>query len=693
MEALISGRGGTAIIIQLNGSFKKVDLDGGSSFVELDQQQAWRIYSQLTDWIEIEAASTTEVLDALTLASCESESLDCCLALFDTCQSKDVCSAAAELLEGLLELPGVQFYLEDIFFAKPLPANTNEIVEVEDQFPSVKQLINKIYSAQSAVRKVREAWTEIPFSMYLREPKTEKHFESACLRNGIFRKLVDAFGGHDTLNSVQLSVCEDERLKREFPGLNMLMNAWVEVIRKAPGSNSHPKRVKQTAAISSVEKRWGLPKLDNESEQIDLRQHSTNHQAFTAAISMVDRVVELVKLGKDSQADDILNELIAGQLGYEGGASNAMRSLCNIAGRLRKVSRQDFAIGCLNRAIDLSGDARAYQQLGAVLIDVEHFEEAEKALKKANELASAHDPAMKNSILCSIAHLHESRYQFDRAFQIYDTMDPVFAGHTQNLRADTLRKMGCLEDAMDLYVGILSHNKTNDRAFAGKAEIAKRRGNPHKGIRHYRHILTKLTIDPDSKSVYQLALGNLFKMTGQIQSASKLAMGVLSTQPYNTYAALLLASAHGLEGNYDKAIGALPQSTFCRNSIVEAMLEASRGNIEQAKENLGIHLTQTHLLLEDQFFLRCSRIALSLATEDVDGAKQTLAIISAQSMMERDIESVFQLHVSAIEGTCLPTPVRSRRLVRDWHRASGAILSGNFQLASRFEFGAILKCA
>jgi len=123
------------------------------------------------------------------------------------------------------------------------------------------------------------------------------------------------------------------------------------------------------------------------------------------------------------------------------------------------------------------------------------------------------------------------------------------------------------------------------------------------------------------------------------------------------------------------------------------MLEASRGNIEQAKENLGIHLTQTHLLLEDQFFLRCSRIALSLATEDVDGAKQTLAIISAQSMMERDIESVFQLHVSAIEGTCLPTPVRSRRLVRDWHRASDAILSGNFQLASRFEFGAILKCA
>ena len=170
-------------------------------------------------------------------------------------------------------------------------------------------------------------------------------------------------------------------------------------------------------------------------------------------------------------------------------------------------------------------------------------------------------------------------------------------------------------------------------------------------------------------------------------------MGVLKAQPYNKHATLLLASIHGIDGDIDRAIQELPRTEFCKNSIVQAMLEASRGNIQQAKANLEIHLQQTNLLLEDRFFLNCGSVALSLASKDIVSAKERLLIMPAQSPMERGIERVFQLHISALEGCVLLPPLRSRRLVSDWHRASDAVLSGDFSLASQYEFYAILKCA
>lgn len=689
MEVLISGRSGTALI-QANGSFQSLTLDSGACFAELEQFQATRVYSGASDWNAIEVQTDSEILDALTLASCQSEALDSCLFIFDSTQSNETCSSACELLAGLLDMPGVQLYLEDIFFAKPLPATANVRIEVEDKFSTVKRFTKRIISAQSAIRKVRDAWTKIPFSIHIRDGKTEQDFESACLKNGVFRKLVDAFGSTSLLNQVQLATCADEALSREFPGLNMLVSAWVSAIRKAPGANSQPNRVRQQIVTQPDEKEWRLPSVDDVS---DPPQHSSIHQAFTATISMIERVVDLATAGKDVQALDILNQLVDGQLQYEDGASNAIRSLCNIAKQLRKASRQDFALDCLNRAIDLEGDAKAYQQLGAVLIDVEEFDSAEKALKKANELSASYDSATKNSILSSIAHLYESQYKFDLALQVYDSIDPVFVGHMQLQRADTLRKMGNLDAAMRLYVQLLHKHRTNDRAIAGKAEIARRRGNPHKGIRHYNYILKSLEIEPESKPVYQLALGNLFKMTGQTKRASDLAFGVLQAQPYNKYATLLLASLHGIEGDFNRAIQELPEMDFGKTRVVEAMLEASRGNIDRAKENLKNQLEQTRLLLEDRFFLKCGSVALSLATYDVQSAKETIALIPAQSSMERAIESVLQVHISAIEGDVTPKRVRSRRLVADWHRASDAILNGDFSKASQYEFGAILKCA
>lgn len=695
MHALVSGRARVALF-EDNGKYSCVDADSELPPQELPTHAAARLFSSTEDWDAVDFHSVADIRPAVADAVYRTEALDCCLFLFDGNQSWETHLAAAELLDELLTVTGVQQYLEDIFLAKPLPHTSIRDFGDMDKHVRSRALLSSIVKKQSTVEKVRKAWGAIEFDAYIRDGKTKEDLESHFLRMGVFRRLVNAFGSIDDLSAVQYSVCVEPRISNGFPGLNMIMSQWVSALRKLPGANSgsahrvKPIKVGTKSAIvaAKVSDDW----LRDDAFSLATQAKST-HRAYTGALSQVDRIVELATAGNDAEAVRILDQLVAEQLSYSSGESNAVRSLSNIASQLRHKSRVDFSLKCLNRAIAIKEDVTAYTQLAAVLIDVEDFEAAQKALSRASQLVYQHEHGLRKSIYSLTAHIYESQCRFDLALQVYDQIDPLFASEFDIQRADTLRKMGRFNDAMRIYVRKLGERPSNDRALAGKAEIAKRIGKLHKGIQHYRQILTEFTIDDGSRTVYELSLGNLYKLAGKIDLSMSIATKVLYKQPFNQPATILLGTLLGIQKQYGAASQKLEAQESSRAVLIRSLLDASQGNIRHAKTLLDGHVEETRLLLDERFWLKSGKVAIDLANGDADSAKAILNSISPVSRVEKSVKQILQLHADALLGVATYRLNRDRRLLPDWKNAKDAIIANDWASAATYEFTALLKCA
>lgn len=695
MHALVSGRARVALL-EDNGEYSCVDADTELPPQVLPAHAAARLFSSTEDWDAVSLQTIANIRTAVADAVYRTEALDCCFFLFDENQSRTTHLAATELLDELLEVTGVQQYLEDIFLTKPLPKSSVRDFGYMQKHRRSHDLLTSIVEKQSTVGKVRKAWETIEFDAHIRDGKTRKDFESHCLRRGVFRRLVNAFGSVADLNAVQLGVCVEPGMSNGFPGLNMIMSQWVSALRKFPGANSGNARRMKPLNEDMQPRRALAPEPDDwpvdDAFSVDT-QAKSGHRAYTDALSQVDRAVELATAGNDAGADKVVDQLIAAQLSYSSGESNAIRSLCNVASQLRHRSRVDFALKCLNRAIEVKEDATAYLQLAAVLIDVENFKDAEKALSRASELASQFDHGLRKAISSSTAHLYESQCKFDLALQVYDQIDPLFASEFDIQRADTLRKMGRFNEAMRIYVAKLGHPPSNDRALAGKAEIAKRIGKIHNGIQHYRKILSEFVIDDESRTVYELSLGNLYKLAGKTDLAISIATNVLGKQPFNQHATVLLGTLLGIQQKYGAARQELDSQQSSRAVLVRSLLDASQGNIRNAKSLLDSHIEETRLLLDERFWLKSGKVAIDLANGDVGSAKAVLNSILPISRVEKSVRQILQFHADSLSGVATYHLNRDRRLLNDWKEAKNAIIAFDLKSATYWEFAALLKCA
>ena len=208
-------------------------------------------------------------------------------------------------------------------------------------------------------------------------------------------------------------------------------------------------------------------------------QHTYVHTVYEAALSQIDKIVDLFAECKDQQASSILNQLIDGNLQSRSGEELAVKSLCNVAKKVASRGREDICTRCLSDALKYPNgiDHVLYIQIATEFRDLGKLNEAIECFNKAEYLARGNDSSLAIIHTAKI-HILTIQGKYDQALQEYHNIQDY------NLKpniicsiADLYRKSGRLGEAREYYERCLRFASETDRAVAGLAEVWKQKGN------------------------------------------------------------------------------------------------------------------------------------------------------------------------------------------------------------------------
>ena len=266
---------------------------------------------------------------------------------------------------------------------------------------------------------------------------------------------------------------------------------------------------------------------------------------YVSVLNQVSAIAEAVANGHDAKAHNYLRDLISSQMTYSGGEEYVVKSLCNIARQCAEMYRTDFEYECLQTAISInSSDSWSLIQLADHYKRVGRFDDAIQTIHKAEVYGEAK--------ICqsNLADVYVQMGQFDRAMTIYDQIDdaegdPIVRG----AKADILRRWGKLDEAEEEYNRIGRDHLETHRALAGKAEIAKLRGNLLVAKALYHQILDSNEVDVASYVVYQFALANVLLRMGELREAYEVIDSVVQKRPFARHAKVFRAAVSALLGD------------------------------------------------------------------------------------------------------------------------------------------------
>jgi len=656
----------------------------------------------------IEGATEAEILEHFENSVEGSESLDLVLFLLDGRLSSETHRLAAEELEELLTNEWVVRYLHQILYAKPLPnaANIEGAIESSRRFGNVHKFLSRLAESQDAISTVRSAWESIPLEATSQEVEkrelSSKDVEGICIRHGLFYEFVTALMSDANPVAVLVWMSKNSSLKQELPSYNRIGNAWIKPLPRGLGLKASPTIANPSliAALPAV-----TTDVSHNRNVSSFKQLPKALKAFGSALAQVERISELVASRQDAPAEKMLDELIREQLQYPDGASYAVKSLCNIATQARHSHRRDFAVNSLFRALKLNPtDPVACFQLGTQLRDSELFEEARQAYDKSLEYGDSDDIYRTQTTLSAKAHVLTEQGKYDDAMQEYESI-PFYNDNfsIRNAVADLYRKKGNLREAMFRYLELIAADETFHRAFAGKAEIAKRRGDPHRALRIYNSLLKsgKYTIDDDSRTVYQFARCQLFKRVGQFPKAIEIAKLVLDEEPYHLQAKMQLASLLTLTGTPSAALQRSIRDE-ARNrdrwqvELLEGLALFHQNHPNEARKHLLENIDISQVVVDEQPLAKCA-VAMTLINEnETIAARNILSNLETSDRNIQDFEVLLKAHSYMVDSHGAKVSVefpRFRRVSAEIRAAAESLRIGNLREAFNHELAFMLLAA
>ena len=267
-----------------------------------------------------------------------------------------------------------------------------------------------------------------------------------------------------------------------------------------------------------------------------------DHMLFESVKKEIATIALAVSQGHDAKAKLFLKQLIEKQTSASDSKVYAVKSLCNIAQRCADMFRMDFEIACLEKACELDPyDAWALIQYGDHLKRVGKYDDALQVLTKADQFGE-NDVAKS-----SIADVYSQQSAYEKAIYEYKNI-PNFHDKLEILTAiaDNLRKMGRMDEAEGTYKEIIclaqqlkKFNMNEVRAQAGIAEIAKRQGKLDDALQIYNGILQRRDIDDRGRLIFKLGLCNILKIMGKFDQAYAVVEEIIQDYPFAMHARFL----------------------------------------------------------------------------------------------------------------------------------------------------------
>ena len=444
MDAVISGRAGTALIVDGNTLFS-FDVDEPDTLVPRAQSDLPYLFGDARDLQFLENIGQQQIRKRLELEYNVVCALDLALILMDATLSAGVRQEAAAELEELFSDTTVLERLEGILYARPLP-DSADITGAKErseaaQASTTLMVMDNLLSRQPFIRDVCAAWDGIPESEFGgTEQKAE--FQRLAIREGLFRALVIAHEDRQVesflIHALMLPTMQALRNYR------MILPRWTASFRQ-------PAIVHENL-VADEEEETDTGEQEKRGRQYQQHQRINRSQVLATVESRKRVIVEHLQHRDFARANSLIDELVNYQLA-NGGPKFTVMSLCDLAMEAKALDNHQLQLELTERSIRLKkDDSWSWAQYADALLIVGRHIDALNAYEQAGMFgAGVVAKTGRAEVLRAMGKLHEALAAYDSV--IAEHPESVVA---QNGRAETLRTMGHLPEALAAYEEIRS---------------------------------------------------------------------------------------------------------------------------------------------------------------------------------------------------------------------------------------------
>ena len=232
MEAVVSGRAAAAVVLDKENTFL-IRADEPENPVALGKADPLAFLGEAADLCYLEDVGQSDVVHVLESEVRKEEALHLMLILLDGTNPDALREEAAEILEeyiGNSPESGVLNYLENVFFAEPLPASADPTGAVErcerTSSQQTKDFLNALEKSQPEIREVRDAWVQIPHDAF-DSLEDRQYARSIFAREGLFKAVVKKKQSGEKIEGLQLNGLFTPAIK-DVRNRDEILEKWVE---------------------------------------------------------------------------------------------------------------------------------------------------------------------------------------------------------------------------------------------------------------------------------------------------------------------------------------------------------------------------------------------------------------------------------------------------------------------------------
>ncbi|HKQ08541.1 MAG TPA: tetratricopeptide repeat protein [Blastocatellia bacterium] len=567
MDAVISGRAGTALIVDGNTLFS-FDVDEPDTLVPRAQSDLPYLFGDARDLQFLENIGQQQIRKRLELEYNVVCALDLALILMDATLSAGVRQEAAAELEELFSDTTVLERLEGILYARPLP-DSADITGAKErseaaQASTTLMVMDNLLSRQPFIRDVCAAWDGIPESEFGgTEQKAE--FQRLAIREGLFRALVIAHEDRQVesflIHALMLPTMQALRNYR------MILPRWTASFRQ-------PAIVHENL-VADEEEETDTGEQEKRGRQYQQHQRINRSQVLATVESRKRVIVEHLQHRDFARANSLIDELVNYQLA-NGGPKFTVMSLCDLAMEAKALDNHQLQLELTERSIRLKkDDSWSWAQYADALLIVGRHIDALNAYEQAGMFgAGVVAKTGRAEVLRAMGRLSE-------ALAAYDT---VIAEHPENVvakngRAEVLRAMGRLSEALAAYDHAGAEHPESVVAKRGRAETLRAIGKLQDALVAYDNIIAADSGDVIAKT----GRAETLRTMGRLSEALAAYDSVIAEYPENVVAQSGRAEVLRAMGRlpealaaYDTVIAEHPESVVAKNGRAEVLRAMGR---------------------------------------------------------------------------------------------------------------------